>query len=99
MLKVLQTEAFEKWLDGLRDASTRRRLMIRIRKAALGNLGDVKSVGHGVFEMREAFGPGWRMYFVRRGDILILMLGGGTKATQTRDIAKAVALAATIEEM
>ena len=98
MFKVLQTEAFEKWLDGLRDAPTRRRLVLRIRKASLGNLGDVKPVGQGVFEMREFFGPGWRMYFVRRGDILILMLGGGTKASQERDIDKAIALAETIEE-
>jgi putative addiction module killer protein len=55
-------------------------------------------VGQGVFEMREFFGPGWRMYYVRRGDILILMLGGGTKATLARDVAKAIALAETIEE-
>ena len=98
MFKVHQTEVFEKWLDGLRDAPTRRRLVLRVRKASLGNLGDVKPVGQGVFELREFFGPGWRMYFVRRGDILILMLGGGTKATQERDIIKAIALAQTIEE-
>ena len=98
MFKVLQTEVFEKWLDGLRDAPTRRRLVLRVRKASLGNLGDVKPVGQGVFELREFFGPGWRMYFVRRGDILILMLGGGTQATQERDIIKAIALAQTIEE-
>ena len=97
MFKVLQTEVFEKWLDGLRDAPTRRRLVLRVRKASLGDLGDVKPVGQGVFELREFFGPGWRMYFVRRGDILILMLGGGTKATQERDIIKAIALAQTIE--
>lgn len=99
MFKVLQTEAFEKWLDGLRDAPTKRRLVLRIRKASLGHLGDVKPVGRGVFEMREFFGPGWRMYFVRRGDILILMLGGGTKGTQASDIAKAIALAETIEDL
>lgn len=80
-MKILQTETFEKWLEGLRDPLTRRRLVLRIRKASLGQLGDVKPVGHGVYEMREFFGPGWRMYFVRRGEILILMLGGGTKAT------------------
>lgn len=72
--------------------------MLRLRKASLGQLGDVKPVSAGVYEMREFFGPGWRMYYVRRGDILILMLGGGTKATQARDIAKAIALAETIEE-
>lgn len=98
MLKVILTEGFERWLDSLRDPSTRRRLVLRLRKASLGQLGDVKPVARGVYEMREFFGPGWRMYYTRRGDILILMLGGGTKATQARDIAKAIALAETIEE-
>ena len=98
MLKIVLTKAFERWLDGLRDPSTRRRLVLRIRKASLGHLGDIKPVGEGVYEMREFFGPGWRMYYARRGDVLILMLGGGTKATQARDIAKAIALAETIEE-
>ena len=98
MVKILQTETFEKWLEGLRDPATRRRLVLRIRKASLGQLGDVKPVGDGVFEMREFFGPGWRMYFVRRGEILILMLGGGTKATQQRDIERAIDLAQSIEE-
>ena len=98
MVKILQTETFEKWLEGLRDPATRRRLVLRIRKASLGQLGDVKPVGHGVFEMREFFGPGWRMYFVRRGEILILMLGGGTKATQQSDIERAIDLAQSIEE-
>jgi putative addiction module killer protein len=98
MLKVVLTEAFEKWLDGLRDPSTRRRLVLRLRKASLGQLGDVKPVAPGVYEMREFFGPGWRMYYARRGDILILMLGGGTKATQARDIAKAIAQAEILEE-
>lgn len=98
MFTILQTEAFERWLDGLKDPATRRRLVLRIRKASLGQLGDVKPVGRGVFEMREFFGPGWRMYYARRGEILILMLGGGTKATQARDIEKAIALAETIED-
>lgn len=97
-MKILQTETFEKWLDELRDPPTRRRLVLRIRKASLGQLGDVKPAGHGVFEMREFFGPGWRMYFVRRGEVLILMLGGGTKATQARDIERAIILAQSIEE-
>jgi putative addiction module killer protein len=98
VVKVVLTAAFERWLHGLRDPSTRRRLVLRLRKASLGQLGDVKPVGPGVYEMREFFGPGWRMYYARRGDILILMLGGGTKATQARDIEKALALAETIEE-
>ena len=98
MLKVVLTEAFETWLDGLRDPLTRRRLVLRLRKASLGQLGDVKPVAPGVYEMREFFGPGWRMYYARRGDILILMLGGGTKVTQARDIAKAITQAEMIEE-
>jgi putative addiction module killer protein len=73
-------------------------LVLRLRKASLGQLGDVRPVSLGVYEMREFFGPGWRMYFARRGDVLIMMLGGGSKATQGRDIAKAIALAKTIEE-
>ena len=63
----------------------------------LGNLGDVKPVGSGVYEMREHFGPGWRMYYVQRGAVLIVMLGGGDKSTQTKDIAIAVKRAADLE--
>ena len=98
MFRVVLTESFERWLDGLRDAQTRRRLVIRLRKATLGHLGDVKPVAQGIYEMREFFGPGWRMYYARRGDVLIVMLGGGTKGTQARDIEKAIALAKTIED-
>jgi putative addiction module killer protein len=96
--KVVLTESFDRWLEGLRDPQTRRRLVLRLRKASLGQLGDVKSVAQGVYEMREFFGPGWRMYYARRCDVLIVMLGGGTKGTQARDIAKAIALAKTIED-
>jgi putative addiction module killer protein len=73
-------------------------LAVRLRKASLGNLGDVKPVGEGVFEMREHFGPGWRMYYVQRGAVLVVMLGGGDKSTQAADIARAIKLAATIED-
>ena len=68
---------------------TRLRLGRRLDKAQRGNLGDVKPVGGGIFEMREHFGPGWRMYYTRRGDTLIVMLGGGAKRSQKADIAKA----------
>jgi len=64
----------------------------------LGNLGDVKPVGEGVVEMREHFGPGWRMYYVQRGSQLIVMLGGGDKSSQSADIAKAIQLASTLEK-
>ncbi|MGZ8217326.1 type II toxin-antitoxin system RelE/ParE family toxin [Methylomagnum sp.] len=88
---------FTDWLTGLRDSLTRRRLMTRLRKVQLGNVGDVKPVGEGVFEMREHFGPGWRMYYMQHGSTLIVMLGGGDKSTQAADIARSVNLAATLD--
>ncbi|MDD2609766.1 MAG: type II toxin-antitoxin system RelE/ParE family toxin [Giesbergeria sp.] len=96
MYSILETEAFADWVDGLRDMPTCIRLRRRINKAKLGNLGDVKSVGDGVWEMREFFGPGWRMYYIQRGDVLIVMLGGGDKSSQERDIAAAKAMAKEI---
>ncbi|MEK6622591.1 MAG: type II toxin-antitoxin system RelE/ParE family toxin [Planctomycetota bacterium] len=98
MFSIKRTDEFNNWLNGIRDGMTQRRLVKRLRKATLGNLGDVKPVGEGVFEMRENFGPGWRMYYTQRKSVLIVMLGGGDKSTQTADITKAVKLAATIEE-
>ena len=74
------------------------RLAKRLDKAGRGLLGDVKPVGKGVYEMREDFGPGWRMYYVQRGATLIVMLGGGDKSTQKADINKAISLAATLED-
>ena len=86
------------WLDGIKDRTTRLRLARRLDKAQRGNLGDVKPVGHGVLEMREFFGPGWRMYYVQHGNVLIVMLGGGDKSTQTADIAIAIERAARLED-
>ena len=98
MLSIKYTDEFRAWLFGLKDGLTHRRLARRLEKAQLGKLGDVKPVGGGLFEMREHFGPGWRMYYVKRGSVLIVMLGGGDKSSQSADIAKAVKLAARIEE-
>jgi len=98
MFSIKRTDGFSLWLDGLKDGLTKQRLNGRLRKALLGNLGDVKPIGNGVFEMREHFGPGWRMYYVQRGSVLIVMLGGGDKSTQAADIAKAIDLAATLED-
>lgn len=98
MYSIRPLPEFTAWLNGLKDGLTHRRLARRLEKAQKGNLGDVKSVGEGVFEMREHFGPGWRMYYVQRGEVLIVMLGGGDKATQTADIAKAVRLAGLLED-
>lgn len=96
MYTVLETETFQHWVDGLRDIPTRIRLRRRLTKAMRGNLGDIKAVGDGVWEMREFFGPGWRMYYVQRGDVLIVMLGGGDKSSQERDIAAAKVMAKEI---
>lgn len=98
MYTIKPTQEFTDWLSGLKDSSTRRRLILRLRKASVGNLGDVRPVGGGVVEMREHFGPGWRMYFTVRGVVLIVMLGGGDKSSQSADIAAAKRLAATIED-
>ncbi len=89
---------FDAWLDGLKDRTTRLRLSRRLDKAQRGNLGDIKPVGDGVFEMREHFGPGWRMYYIQRGNELIVMLGGGNKSTQDTDIAKAIEITSTLED-
>ena len=98
MFSVRRLPEFDRWFAGLRDQTTRIRLARRLEKAQRGNLGDVRPVGDGVYEMREFFGPGWRLYYVARADTVIVMLGGGDKGTQSADIASAKALAATIEE-
>ena len=98
MFTVKTLPAFDAWLDGLKDRVTRLRLSRRLDRAQRGNLGDVKPVGDGIFEMREFFGPGWRMYYAKKGDTLIIMLGGGDKSSQQTDIAKAKQLYAQLEE-
>lgn len=98
MFEIVETAEFTQWLNSIKDGMTRRRLAVRLRKLSLGNMGDIKPVGEGVSELREHFGPGWRMYFVQRGSMIVVMLGGGTKSTQQADITKAIALAKTIED-
>jgi putative addiction module killer protein len=98
MYTIKPLPEFDAWFDTLKDHATRARLTRRLEKAAKGLLGDVAPVGEGVFEMREFFGPGWRMYYAQRGEVLIVMLGGGAKDTQSRDIKRARALAALLDE-
>jgi putative addiction module killer protein len=98
MYQVETTEAFDQWIASVKDSLTRRRLVRRLEKAQQGNLGDVKAVGEGVWEMREFFGPGWRMYYIQQGDVLIVMLGGGDKTSQSADIAAALELARLFKE-
>lgn len=98
MISVRTLPQFDTWLSSLRDGMTKRRLVARLKKAQLGNMGDIKPVGDGIFEMREHFGPGWRMYYVQRSTVIIVMLGGGDKSTQTADIAEAKRLADSLED-
>ena len=98
MFTVKILPEFDSWLNGLKNRTTRLRLSRRIDKAQRGNLGDVKPVGDGVCEMSEHFGPGWRMYYAKRGDTLILMLGGGDKGSQEADIARAKQRVTALED-
>jgi putative addiction module killer protein len=93
MIEVRQTETFRAWLDGLRDDNARVRIGIRIQRLERGNPGDVKPVGNGVSEMRIDYGPGYRMYFVQRGKTIVILLCGGDKRSQARDIARAIEMA------
>jgi putative addiction module killer protein len=92
-IEVRETVVFRRWLDKLYDENARRRIAVRIRRLAEGNFGDVRSVGGGVSELRIDYGPGYRVYFTRRGVELILLLAGGDKRTQWKDIETARALA------
>ena len=98
MYIIKRMPEFDHWLDHLRDRQTRIRLLRRLEKVQRGLLGDVNPVGEGVCEMREFFGPGWRMYYIQRGEMLIIMLGGGDKSTQAKDIVAAKVLAVMIKE-
>jgi putative addiction module killer protein len=93
MPEVRQTERFAHWLAALRDGRARARIQARIRRLSLGNPGDVRPVGEGVSEMRIDYGPGYRVYFAQRGSALVILLAGGDKRTQERDIAAARHLA------
>lgn len=93
MRTVLTTETFDTWLSDLGDGQGRARIQARIDRAAAGNLGTCAPVGEGVSEMKIDFGPGYRVYFVQRGLELIILLAGGDKSTQAKDIALAKELA------
>lgn len=92
MLDVQTTEVFDDWLDAL-DRSAQRRVAARLRKLSFGLWGDVKPVGEGVSELREHFGPGYRVYVTQRGPVLVVVLAGGDKSSQQSDIAQALSLA------
>lgn len=93
MLEIRQTEIYSRWFNSLRDHRAKARIDIRIRRLSMGNPGDVKPVGKGVSELRIDYGPGYRVYFIQRGETLIILLAGGDKRTQERDIKTALDLA------
>ena len=92
--EIITTNIFDEWLDALKDRKGRARIRARIDRLALGNPGDVKPVGGGISEMRIDFGPGYRVYFMQRGQVLVIILAGGDKSSQPRDIITAQQLAA-----
>ena len=96
MVEIRKTELFAKWIDNLRDAQAKARVLVRIERLASGNAGDVKPVGEGISEMRIDYGPGYRVYFIKRGNELIILLVGGDKSSQTADIKVAIRLASNL---
>lgn len=96
-MDIRKTEVFSKWLDGLRDIQARARVLARIDRLAQGNAGDVRSVGEAVSELRIHYGPGYRVYFKRQERELIILLAGGDKRTQAKDVQTALRLARLLE--
>ena len=93
MFTIRKTEVYTRWLDGLRDIHARARVLVRIERLAAGNAGDVRPVGEGVSEMRIDYGPGYRVYYTKRGREVVVLLAGGDKRTQATDIKTALRLA------
>jgi putative addiction module killer protein len=98
MLEVRRTDTFDRWLRRLKDDRARAKIAVRIRRLAFGNFGDVSPVGEGVSELRIFEGPGYRVYFKQRGDTVIVLLCGGDKKSQERDIKVAKALARELKD-
>jgi putative addiction module killer protein len=92
-MELVQSEEFERWIVRLRDIRAQLRIRARIERLVMGNPGDVRPVGEGISEMRLDYGPGYRVYFLQRGDVVIVLLCGGDKATQDKDIKAAKTIA------
>lgn len=98
MIEVRQTDTFSNWFARLRDRNARARIDMRIKRVQMGNFGDAKSVGGGVCELRVDYGPGYRVYFIQRGPVVVILLCGGDKRTQASDIAAAQDIARQLED-
>jgi len=92
MIEIRKTDVFVKWLDGLSDVRARAIVLARIERLASGHPGDVKPIGEGVSELRMDFGPGYRVYYKQQGKVFIILLAGGDKSSQARDIKNALRL-------
>jgi len=93
MIEIRKTDVFAKWIDSLNDIHARTQILVRIERLAAGNPGDVKPVGEGVSELRINYGPGYRIYYKKAGRFLIILLAGGDKSSQKKDIKTAIRLA------
>ncbi len=93
MMEVRKTDVYVKWLDGLRDIRARSRILVRVERLVAGNPGDAEAVGEGVSELRINYGPGYRVYYKQQGCELVILLAGGDKSSQARDIKTALRLA------
>ena len=96
MIEIRQTDLYARWFERLRDDRAKARVLVRIRRLSLGNPGDARPVGEGVSELRVDYGPGYRVYFTRRGESLVILLTGGDKASQASDIEAARRLASNL---
>jgi putative addiction module killer protein len=99
MMEVRQTAIFEKWFENLKDRKARSRIQARVDRLELGNFGDVAPVGDGISELRIFYGPGYRVYFIQQGSVIVILLSGGDKSTQQADIANAKVLAKQLRGM
>ena len=98
MLELIQSQTFQHWLNGLKDRQARARVQARLDRLALGNPGDAKPLREGVSELRIDYGPGYRVYFMRRGPVIVVLLAGGDKRTQDADIERAIGIAKDWED-
>jgi len=96
MVEIRKTDLFAKWIDNLCDVQAKARVLVRIERLASGNAGDVKPVGEGISELRIDYGPGYRVYFIKRGNELIILLAGDDKSSQTADIKAAIRLTSNL---
>jgi putative addiction module killer protein len=98
MIEIIYTDEFRNWLDQLKDLRARKVIAVRLRRVVDGNFGDVAPVGNGISELRIHYGPGYRVYFVRRGQTVVILLSGGNKSSQARDIIRAQVLAQQLDD-